>query len=125
MAFFSFESLTTTALFISIAFLAIRMIPSVGAWLQHCTETNVLVECYEWYTQSLSLPWQLILGIMAFNLVVGLTGLDGNDTTVSKPMGWMVQNEQDKQAFIKQHMDPFGYKKDAAAAATEKKEKAS
>ena len=130
MALTSFESLTTTALFISIAFLVLRLLPTVWALVQHYTQAdadgsinNVFVDLYEWYTQKLSLPWQLILAFMAFNVAVGVLGLDGRDATAHKPMGWMVQAEQDKQAFIKQHVDPLGHNKDNTKA-DDTKEKA-
>lgn len=121
-----FENMITTALAISVVFLVLRMVPTVLALYARNQEQNLLVELYEWYTEKLSLPWQLIIGFMAFNLIAGLAGVDGSNP-YSKPMGWMVQNERNKQEFIKNHVDPLKHGSDGGAAtgAADKKEKAS
>ena len=116
-----FENMVTTALAISVVFVILRMVPTVVALLyaRNQQEKNLLVELYEWYTEKLSLPWQLIIGFMVFNLIAGLAGVDGSNP-YSKPMGWMVQNERNKQEFIKNHVDPLKH-----GSGADKKEKAS
>eukprot|EP00977_Amphora_coffeiformis_P009495 scaffold2193_cov171-Amphora_coffeaeformis.AAC.1 len=103
-----FDSLVTTALLISVVFLVIRLVPSFLSLFERGLEKNLLVELYEWYTEKLSLPWQLIIGFMAFNLIVGLAGVDGRNP-YSQPMGWMVESERNKQEFVKKHVDPLGH----------------